>query len=804
MGSLMADLRYAVRGLVKSPGFSVVAVLTLTLGIGANTAIFSTVDAVLLRDPPFQEPGRLVVLWEQNPTQERLREPVSAANFRDWRKESRVFQDLAAWVPWGHTLTGEGEPQEIESVRVSGTLFSLLGVGPRLGRAILAEDEQPGRDQVLVLSHAFWVQHFAADPRIIGRVLRLDDAPLTVIGVMPADFRFPGNERVAMWLPLTFSPSELVTRSERRFQVIGRLAAGQSYPRAREEMATISSRLALAHPASNTGWGVGLAPLREVMAGTARRPLLILLGAAGFVLLIACANVAHLSLARAAHRARELGIRAALGAGQLRLTRLLLAESVVLACLGGLGGVALAFGGVDVVAKLGAAHLPAWSMVRVDARVLGFAAAASALTALACGLAPAFRASWSDPRASIERGSGASASGVSQLRQILIVGEIGISFILLVGAGLLLRSFDNLVREDPGFQPSRLLAATIFLPEHKYKDDIQEEAFFATLLERVRGAPGVLTAGAVTSLPLNPLGIDYALPFEVAGESASLPSDAPRIDFRVASPDYFRTLGVPLLGGRDFGERDRDNTPRVVIINRALAQRFFGSTFAIGRHVLIGGGIGRAEIVAVVGDVRHGGLDARPGPEMYVPLAQYPHGGMTVVVRTRGDPSALAPVLKDQVRAIDPTLAISQLTTLPQLLSESLSRQRFTSILLGSFAAVALGVASLGIYGVLAYIVSQRTREIGVRMALGARPLMMLEWVLRRGLALAAIGVGVGLAGALLVTRLLAGLLHEVTPHDPTTFVGIAILILVVASLACAVPAAHAARVDPMVALRSE
>ncbi len=801
MAPLFRDLRFAARQLLRQPMFTAVATLTLALGIGANTAIFSTLDAVLLRDPPFQSPDRLAVLWEQKRTGERSHEPVSAANFRDWQRETRTFQSLAAWTQWDHTLTGLGEPQEIPTVRVSGSLFSLLGASPRMGRAILPEDEQPGRDRVVVLSHAFWLQHFAARPDVIGRVVRLDDEPKTVIGVKPPPVRFPGDARVAMWLPLTFSSSELITRSERRFEVIGRLAPGATLTAARREMEDISRRLALAYPASNTGWSVEIAPLREVMSGTAGRPLVILLGAAGFVLLIACANVAHLSLARATHRQRELGIRTAVGANRPQLLRLLLSESALIATLGGVGGVALAYWGVELVSTVGAATLPGWSIVRVDGRVLGFAAAMSMLTALASGLAPALHASRATPR-TIEHTKGAGAAGLSRLRRILIVGEIAVSFILLVGAALLLRSFGKILREDPGFQPERLLAATVFLPEQKYQTGVQEAAFFGSLLERLEAVPAIVDAGAVTSLPLNAVGIDYGLPFAVAGESVTL-ADAPRVDFRVASPNYFRTLGVP-LSGRDFTTHDGAGAPKVVIINRSLAQRVFGSAVPIGRQVLIGGGIGRAEVVGVAGDVRHKGLDTQPGPEMYVPLAQYPHGGMTVVVRTRGDPLDLAPVLKAQVSTIDPTLAISQLTTVPQLLSESVSRQRLTSILLGSFAAVALVVAALGIYGLLAYLVGRQTREIGVRLALGAHPSWMMRAVLRQGVSLAAIGIAVGAGGALLITRLLAGLLYEITPHDPATFAAIGLLFVTVALLACAVPARRAARIDPMVALRSE
>jgi predicted permease len=803
VGCLLQDLRFAARQLAKQPVLTGAAVLTLALGIGANTAIFSAVDAVLFRDPVFPDPGRLVVVWEENRAQERTREPVSAANFRDWQQESRSFQALGAWAQWGHTLTGHGEPQEIETVRVSGSLFSLLGTAPQFGRYIMPEDERPGMERVVVLSHAFWVQQFGADPDVIGRRLRLDEQTMTVIGVMPTEFRFPGNAGVALWLPLTFNSSELITRSERRFQVIGRLGPGVTVAAARGEMERIASRLALTYPGTNRGWTVALVPLREVMSGSAGRPLAILLGAAGFVLLIACANVAHLSLARATHRQSELGIRTALGASQLQLTRLLLSESALLALSGGIAGVALALWGVDMLTSLGAAHLPGWSVIRVDSRVLAYATAITGMTILGSGLVPALHASKLPDRSMARMKVGGATANLGRLRRLLVVGEIAASFILLVGAGLLLRSFAKLIREDPGFQPERLLAATIFLPEQKYTDDARQAAFFESLLERVKAMPEVVATAAVTTLPLNPVGIDYRLPFEISGESAGDSGNTPRIDFRVASLNYFRTLGIPLLG-RDFTTQDRAGTPKVVIINRSLARRFFGSIAPLGREVQLGGGVGRAEIVGVVGDVRHRGLDVLPVPEMYVPLAQYPHGGMTLVVRSRGDPSDLAPAVIGHIHALDPTLGISQLTTVPQLLSASVSRERFTSFLLGSFAAVALAVAALGIYGVLAYIVGRRTREIGVRLALGARPLSMMSGVLRQGLSLTLTGIVVGVGGALLATRLLGGLLHDVRPHDPATYSIIAFIFLAVALLACAVPARRAARVDPIIALRSE
>ncbi len=806
MEALLADLRYAARSLLKSPGFATVAVLTLALGAGANTAIFTAVDAALLRDPPFAHPENLVVLWEQNPGLDKAREPVSAANFRDWKAESRAFSDMSLWVSWGHTLTGIGDPEEIETVRVSGSLFRLLGAAPLHGRVLLPDDETAGQDKVVVLSHAFWVQRMGADPGVIGRTLRLDDEPLTIVGVMPSRFRFPGSAKVAMWLPLTVQPSELVSRAERMFNVLARLSPGVSIDRAKDKMGALAGRLAASYPATNAGWSVEMAPLSELIEGSARRPLLVLFGAAGFVLLIACANVANLSLARAARRQRELGIRAALGAGQLRLTRLLLTESALLAFGGGLLGLLAALWGTRVLSQIGAAHLPGWAAIQMDGRVLAFATAVSILTALLCGIGPARRAARLAPREAMERGFSPRtlAGRWLQPRHILVVGEVAISFVLLVGAGLLLRSFSKLVQVDPGFRPEQLLAVTIFLPERKYPEGVRQSAFFDALLARVRRLPTVSSASAVTTLPLNPVGIDYDLPFSVEGQGPTAPGESPRLDFRLAGPDYFRTLGVPLIRGRDFRSDDRAGAPAVTIVSQTLASRFFGTTDPVGRRVRIGGGIGSSEIVGVVADVRHDGLDARPTPEMYVPYPQYPHSGMTLVLRVRGDPLLVVSPVKTEVLQLDPTLAISQIATLPEILANSVSGERFNAMLLGSLAALALALASLGIYGVLAYLVNLQTREIGLRLALGARPSQVLSRILRQGLGLTAAGVIAGVGGALIVTRVLAGLLYEVTPEDPPTFAGIAVLLFAVATLACAVPARRAARVDPMIALRSE
>ncbi|MBA3346672.1 MAG: ABC transporter permease [Gemmatimonadales bacterium] len=792
--SALRDLRYAGRRLLRSPGFTATAVLTLALGIGANTAIFSLVDAALLRPLPFREPDRLAVLWESQQAQGKEREKVSAANFLDWRRESSVFSDLAAWTHWGRAVTGAGEPEELSVIRASANLFDLLGVQPELGRGFLSEEETPGRERVVVLSHALWTQRFGAEPGVLGRTLTLDGEPYQIVGVMPSGFRFPGDESVALWSPLAFDASELVTRAERRFDVLGRLGPGISLQEARAELGSVAGRLSKEHAKTNAGWSVTLEPAAEVASAGSRGILAMLLGTVAFVLLIACANVGHLFLARAVDREREMAIRAALGAGPSRLARLVLLESGLVAAGGAALGVVLASWAVPAILALDPGVLPAWQPARLDGRVLLFTTALLVFTTVACGVLPALQSARADLRVPRR----------PRLRQGLIIGEVALSVVLLIAAGLLLRSLHRLQQVDPGFDPEHVLAATIFLSGSRYDDDARQAAFFSDLIGRLRAVPGVEAAGAVTTLPMNPVGIDYDLPFSAGGQPPSTAAEEQQVDFRVASEDYFQVIGIPLLRGRPFTAADRAGTPRVVVVNETLVRRLFPREDPAGRQVWLGGGMGQATIVGVVGEVRHRGLDARPRPEMYVPFRQYPHGGMTVVVRTISDPAALGRAVKEQVYALDPSQPVNDLITLPQLLALSVSPRRFNLLLLGAFAALALVLAAIGVYGVIAYSVSQRTREIGVRIALGAGGREIRRAVSRPGLTLTLAGVLLGSAAAWALTRLLGNELYEISPHDPLTFAAVALLILGVASAACEVPAWRASRTDPLIALRSE
>jgi predicted permease len=802
-GALVGEVRLAVRRLRRSPGFTAAAVLTLALGIGANTALFSLADAALLRPLPYPTADRLMMLWETQPAAGKPRERASAANFIDWRRQAPAFDEMAAWDDWGMALTGAGEPEELSTVQVSSNLFSLLGVTPALGRAFVLEEETSGRDRVVVLSHDFWAGRFGGDPGVIGRTLTLDGQPHEIIGVMAEGFRFPDEASVALWNPLAFDASDLVTRAERRFQVIGRLAPGVTPADAQSQLELVAARLADAHPETNAGWSAIVVPAAEAVAAGGRPALTLLLGTVALVLLLACANVAHLFLARTTDRERELVVRVALGGGPARLLRLLVLESGAVAVLGALVGIALAVWAVPMVYTLDPGLLPRWREGAVDLRVLGLTTALLVPVVFACGVLPglhALRLGAAPAQAGLRLTAGRERTRV---RRALIVAEVSLAAVLLAMAGLHLRSLVRLQQVDPGFDGERVLAATIFLSGPRYTSDEPQIGFFHDLLERLDGQPGVVAAGAVTTLPMNPIGIDYDLPFSVDGSPPPSPAERREVDFRVVAGDYFSAIGVPVVG-RTFDATDREDGARVAMVNRTLAERYFPGESPLGRQVWVGGGIGQATVVGVVGDVRHRGLAARPKPELYVPFRQYPHGGLTVVVRGLGDPTGLTRVLKASVYGIDPAQPIADLTTLPALLNGSVAPQRFNLMLLGGFAALALVLAAVGVYGIVAYTVSGRTREIGIRMALGAAGREVGRSVMGPALGPSVAGIAIGSAGAVLLGRALAPDLYEVSPQDPLTFAFVAFILLGAAAIACAIPARRASRIDPVIALRSE
>jgi predicted permease len=806
MGSLAADIRLAVRRLRRSPGFTAAAALTLALGIGANTAFFSLADAALLRPLPYPTADRLVMLWERHAAAAKERERASAANFLDWRRESRSLDEMAAWASWGFALSNSGEPEELPAVRVSANLFRMLGVSPVVGRDFLPEEETSGRDRVVILSHGFWVGRMGGDPQVIGRTLTLDGQPHVVVGVMPTGFRFPDDATVALWNPLAFDASELVTRAERRFNVLARLAPGAALADAQTELDVMAGRLADKHPETNKGWTISAVPAGEAVAAGGRSALALLLGTVALVLLLACANVGHLFLARTLDRERELAIRVALGGAPARLLRLLVIECAVVAALGAAGGIALAAWSVPLVQASDPGLLPGWREATLDGRVLAFTLALLLPVTFLCGVLPALRAVAVNRRAPLT-GSGermTTGRDRGRARRGLIVVEVALSVVLLVAAGLHLRSLLRLQQVDPGFDAEHVLVATVFLSGVQESSDAHEISFFTRLVEGLGQRPGVMSAGAVTTLPMNPIGIDYDLPFSADGSPPPVSAERQEVDFRVVEGQYFQALGVPVVRGRGFDTTDREEAARVVMVNRTLANRFFLGENPVGRRVWVGGGVGAATVVGVVGDVRHRTLATRPRAELYAPFRQYPHGGMTVVVRTWGDPAMAVRMVKNEIYALDADQPITDVTTLPALLHGSVSPQRFNLFLLGGFAALALLLAVVGAYGVIAYSVGQRTREIGIRMALGAAAREIQRAVVGPAVGLAALGIVIGSVAAWLLGRALAPDLYEISLHDPTTFALVAVILLAAAWAACAIPAWRASRLDPLVALRSE
>jgi putative ABC transport system permease protein len=812
MRTLWQDLRFGARMLWKKPGFTLIAVITLALGIGANTAIFSVANAALLRPLPFQNPDELVMVWETAPKLGFPHNDVAPANFIDWRDQNQVFMQIAAFGGASLSLSGRGEPERIEGVRVSASLFPLLGVTPALGRVFNEQEDRAESQRVIVLSHSLWQRRFGGDAGIIGQSLTLDNRPYTVVGVMPAHFRFPGREQ-EFWLPMAFEPEEAAGRGDHYLNVVARLKPGVSRQRAQAEMDAIAARLQQQYPRTNTDHGVALVPLREEFAGAIRKPLLILMGVAGFVLLIACANLTNLLLARATERAAELTIRAALGASRLRLIRQLLTENILLALSGGAVGALLAIWGVDVLETLvlenlvQARDLPS---VEVDGRVLAFSATVSLLTGMAFGLAPALQVSRLNLTEALKEGGrgGAGSGSRGRLRGALVVGEIALSLVLLTGAGLMIKSFYRLTGVDPGFQPDKALTMRMQLSGEKYGDPVKRRAFYDQLLQQVQSLPGVQSAGVITQLPLTTQGLLFS--FSLEGQPPLPSANLPQAAFRVISQDYFRAMGIPLLRGRSFTPQDTADAQAVVIINRTMSERFWPGQEALGKRFKVGPSDGSNPwfvVIGVVGDVRQSSLDQALRPEMYVSHLQdrrFFAIPRDLVVRTAGDPLAMTATVRAEIWMLDKDLPLFRVRTMEQILSASVAGQRFNMLLLSVFAALALLLAAVGIYGLMSYVTAQRTREIGIRLALGAHARDVLRLVMKQGLVLTISGVAVGMAGAFALTRVMAGLLFEVSVTDPATFTLIAALLTLVALLACWIPARRATKVDPMIALRCE
>lgn len=808
MKTIWQDLRFALRMLGKRPGFTVAAVIALALGIGANTAIFSVVNSVLLRPLGYKEPERLVTISHSYPKLD-LIGSVSAPGYVDYRDQASVFEETAASSNANYNLTDGGDPERVQGRRVTSNFFPLLSVAPALGRAFLAAEDKPGAAHVAVLSHGLWQRRFGGEPRIVNRTITLNNESYTVVGVMPDAFRFGRDE---MWTPIAFTPEQLAndSRGSEYLDVMARLKPGVTIEQAQAEIDFIARRIMEANPESypaDSGWGVKLKSLNEEVVGNVRPALLVLLGAVGFLLLIACSNVANLMLARAAARGREIAIRTALGASRLRLVRQMLTESLLLAIVGGVAGLLLAVWGVDLLVALEPADVPRVREIGIDARVLLFTIGLSLLTGILFGLLPALQASKPGLTGTLKEGGRGSAvgGGLRNARSLLVITEIAVALVLLVGAGLMVRSFSRLLDVNPGFQTENVLSMQIALPATKYREPQQRRAFFQELTDRIKTLPGVESAGAVSNLPLGGSGTSFT--FEIEGRPAPPGVMNPHTGGRVATPDYLQTMKIPLLRGRHFTERDRADARQVAIIDETLARQYFPGEDPIGKRVTFEGTdenpIWR-EIVGVVGAIRHKGLDAELKGQLYYPHAQSTAGFMSIVVRTANDPASLTSAVRGAVRAVDKDQPVYGVRTMGEVLNNSVAQKRFSMFLLTIFAGVALVLAAVGIYGVMAYTVSARTNEMGIRIALGARSIDILRLVVGQGMILALAGVAFGLVAAFGVTRVMSSLLYGVSATDPLTFAAIALLLTGVALLACYIPARRATKVDPMVALRYE
>ncbi len=800
MRGVLDDARHGLRLLARSPGFAVVAVSMVALGVGANTAVFSVVNGVLLRPLPYQDPDRIVGLWDIQPSLDRA--PASYPEYLDWKRQDAVFDAVAAFFTSGTTLSGEGRPEEIRLLRVSADLLPMLGLSPALGRGFRPEEEPRGAERVAMLSFGAWQRRFGGDRAVLGRTVALDAEPFTIVGVTPPGLRLDAFSEFDIALPLRLDET-VAPRGLHFMRVWARLRKGLDLEGARAATAVFARQLKSERSITH---GVGLERMQELLVAEARPALLLLLGAVGFVLLIACTNLANLLLARSGARRREIAVRLALGAPRGRLVRQLLTESLPLGIAGGAAGLLAGWWSLDLILALPGLGIPPVNVPRVDARVLAFTLALSLLATLLAGLAPALQGSALAPNRWLREADRDPSGGAAgrRLRSALVVAEVAMSLVLLVGAGLLLRSFVTLLRVEKGFDPDRLLSATVALRPGRYPDGARQIAFYEEVLDRIRALGGVQGAAAVSHLPLG--GDDTSGGFAIEGRTFP-PEDSPLSDLRLATPDYFRVMGIPLLAGRAFAAQDREGSQPVAIVNETFVRRFFPGEDPLGKRIdAQWEDAGWRVVIGVVGSVRHETLDRPYLPEIYLPLAQRAPTdvAMTFVVRSELGAGALAAAVRDQVSAQDPQQPISAIRTMDEVIDASVTDRRLSTSLMAGFAATALLLAAVGLYGVLSYAVSQRTREIGVRMALGARAGDVLGLVVRDGLRLALAGAAVGLAAALPLTRALEGLLFGVAPSDPATFAGVPLLLLAVCALASWFPARRACRVDPMVALRHE
>ena len=801
------DLRYGFRTLLRNPGFCAVAILALALGIGPNTAIFTMVNAVLLKPLPVPEPNRVVMIWGTLLKSGFDQMPVSAADYLEWQKQARSFDAMSAAfaIPeFGLNVSGAGDPERVSAALASKEFLPALGIKPIAGRNFLPEEDRPGGPPAVMVSHALWQRRFHSDPAAIGRILTIDGIPRTVVGVVPHEL----GEMVAadLWLPTAINPNDPERRNH-QFGIVARLKSGVTLAEARAEMNVIARRLESAYPATNTGWGVTLFPMAEMFTGRIRPVLLILLGAVGLLLLIACANLANLLLARAATREKEIAIRGALGAGRLRLIRQLLTESLVLALTGGALGLTLASYGVRLMRGIVPDMFPMLQHMSVDVPVLAFTFGISILTGLLFGLVPAWRSSHTDLNTTLKEAAGRSesAGGSHRIRSFLLAGEVALAVLLSVSAGLLLRSFVRVTEVNPGVRTANILTMNLSLPEVKYDTPLKRAAFYKDLIERLDALPGVRSAGAVLFLPLRVSILSFRIGvngFQIQGRPPLPPDQRPLADYRTATPGYFSTMGIALRKGRLFDQHDDQDAKRVALVNEAMVRKHFAHEDPLGQHLVMGAPV---EIVGVVADAKLYGLDAPVEPAVYVPHAQQSSDfAMAIVVRTGSDPAAMASAVRREIAKLDPEQPISNVRTMEKVLSDSLLLRRASMLLLTVFASLALTLATVGIYGLTAYSVSRRTHEIGLRVALGASQPQILRLVVGRGLVTSLIGAAIGVAAAFELTRGLSGMLYGVTATDPLVFAGVPLLLIAVSVLASYVPARKATRIDPLVALRYE
>lgn len=807
MDNLIKDIKYSVRFMRKRISFTVVAVLALALGIGASSAIFSVVNATLIRPLPYKSPDQIVVVWDTSRQREIDKGPASPPNFIDYRDRNQSFVSMAALRTDDLILAGATEPERVPCAFVSPNLFSLLGVNAHLGRTFTDEESEPGRDNVVVLSYGYWQRHFAAVSSPIGQTLRLDDKNYSIIGIMPKGIEFPGEwlGQTELWLPLAFAPEEVQNRGAHTLFVVGRLKDQVSISAAQNEMQSIANSLEQQYPNSNTGWSVLLTPLSQQVVGDVRPALLLLLGAVLLVLLIGCANVANLLLARAAERQKEIAVRMAIGASRLRLVQQLLTESLLLSLIAGAIGILLAYWGISVLGAVIPNDFPRLKEIGIDARVVGFTLAISFLTAFIFGLVPALQATKVNLNEWLKEGGGKATAGTSRrlMRNALMISELALSLVLLIGAGLLVKSLMLLQKVDPGFKAGNALVMDIALPPSNYPDARRRADFFQQVIVQLKTVPGVQSVGATSILPLS--GMDKITVFKIEGRPPASADEQLTVSYRLINSDYFEAMSIPVMQGRSFTERDADSAPLVLMVSESFARRFFQNEEPIGKRLLIkrGGQLTAREIIGVADDVKEFGLDAEVKPQIYIPYLQNPSPDMTLVLRTSSNPAELRYSAREAVWTIDRNQPVYNINKLEDVLSKSFSQRRFNMLLLSLFAGIAMILAATGVYSVMVNSVNQRTRELGIRMALGAQQSHILKLIVGQAVVLILSGVGVGLTAAFALMHILSALLYGVNAIDPAVFLCITLLLSAVALIASYLPARKASKVDPMITLRN-